>query len=489
MSNNSAELVFIPSPGVGHLISTVQLAKLLLETNQSLSITILVIKLPIHASKLDAFVESESRNNPYSTRLVFVTLPTPTNSLEPTSPAFFTAVIDLHKPLVKELVDERVRVGSPKPAGFVLDMFCTTFVDIAEELGVPSYLYFTSGAPLLNFVFWAQTYAENHGLQARDLAVKFSESNSSFTVSGFKNPVMSKYIPEVCKDEFGSEMILNFARQFRRMKGILVNSYMELESSTIQSLQNSEDKTIPPVYLVGPIMDLKSGGGTQDKEKESIIKWLDDQPESSVVFLCFGSLGSFDEEQVKEIANGLDRSGHRFLWALRRPITPGKPGSLSDNEPFLEALPEGFLDHTAQRGKIIGWAPQVEVLSHPAVGGFVSHCGWNSTLESLWFNVPIGAWPMYAEQQLNAFALVKELELAVEIRMDYSRDFILGKAEFIVKATEIEEGIKKLMSMDNKKIRGNVKEMSDKARKALENGGSSYNSLGSFIKDVLSNVA
>lgn len=84
-------------------------------------------------------------------------------------------------------------------------------------------------------------------------------------------------------------------------------------------------------------------------------------------------------------------------------------------------LPKGFSDRTAQLGRVTGWAPQVAVLSHPAVGGFVSHVGWNSTMESLWCGVPIAAWPVYAEQHLNAFVLVKELELAIGIKMDFGQ--------------------------------------------------------------------
>ncbi|XP_074311835.1 anthocyanidin 3-O-glucosyltransferase 2-like [Silene latifolia] len=488
MANNAAELVFIPGTGVGHLITTVQLAKFILQTNHSISISILLITLPNQSPKLKAYIESESCDNPYSTRLVFVSLPTLTNVPDPSSSDFFTTVIEHCRPLVKDLFDDRLRAGLPKPAGLVLDMFCAAFVDVADELGVPSYVYCTSGASFLNFVFWAQSWADSHGLQACDFTAKISDPNGSFTVPGFKNPVTSKNIPAFLKMEWGSQVFFTLARQFRRMKGILVNSYMELEPLAIQSLQNSEDKSIPPVYPVGPILNLKSGGGSQDKDKESTIEWLDSQPESSVVFLCFESMGGFDDEQVKEIADGLDRSGHRFLWSLRRSPTLAKPEISNDNETFSEALPKGFLDRIVQRGKIIGWAPQVEVLAHPAVGGFVSHCGWNSTLESLWFNVLIGAWPIYAEQKLNAFELVKELELAVEIRMDYSSDWRFEKPNFLVKAVEIEEGIKKLMSMDEK-MKGNVKDMSDKARKALENGGSSYHWLGCFIKDVLSYIA
>ena len=159
----------------------------------------------------------------------------------------------------------------------------------------------------------------------------------------------------------------------------------------------------------------------------------------------------------------------------------------SEHETYIDALPEGFLNRTAGRGKIIEWAPQVSILSHSAVGGFVSHCGWNSTLESLWFGIPMATWPLYAEQQLNAFELVNELGLAVEIRIDYRRDWRTREENFIVTAEEIENGIKKLMSMDEE-TKQRVTEMKDKGRKCLQEGGSSYDCLGRFIQDVFNNV-
>ncbi|KAF2293824.1 hypothetical protein GH714_005072 [Hevea brasiliensis] len=176
------------------------------------------------------------------------------------------------------------------------------------------------------------------------------------------------------------------------------------------------------------------------------MRWLDDQPPSTVVFLCFGSKGSFSQNQVKEIACALEHSGHRFLWSLRRPARPGLLASPSDYEDPQEVLPEGFLDRTTGIGKVIGWAPQVAVLAHPAVRGFVSHCGWNSILESIWFVVTIATWPLFAEQQFNAFEMVVvELGLAVEIKMDYRND-----SGVIVNCDEIERGIRQ----SNKRCNG-----------------------------------
>nr|BAD52004.1 UDP-glucose:flavonol 3-O-glucosyltransferase [Dianthus caryophyllus] len=395
----------------------------------------------------------------------------------------FSSVIHLHKPIVKQAIEDLVRDGLFKPVGFVVDMFCAEMVDLANEMNVPTYLFFTSGASFLNFLLYAQSLADDR--PEIDIVREFSRRDFSALVPGFQNPVTSNVIPALLQEKSGCELLLNFARKFREMKGILVNTYAELEPYGLQALAKGDGKRIPPVYPVGPILELhkKSGRGTTSMD-ESVIQWLDAQPESSVVFLCFGSWGSFDEEQIKEIANGLEQSGHRFLWALRKPPPKGKLAAPSDNEPYVEGPPGRFLERTSGRGKIVAWAPQVEVLAHRAIGGFVSHCGWNSTLESLWFGVPMATWPMYAEQQMNAFELVKDLNLAVEIRMDYKRDLVMGKSNFAVTAEEIENGVKTLMNADGK-LRSRVTKMSEEGRKALEEGGSSHDNLEHFIEDVL----
>ncbi|XP_049412051.1 anthocyanidin 3-O-glucosyltransferase 2-like [Solanum stenotomum] len=133
------------------------------------------------------------------------------------------------------------------------------------------------------------------------------------------------------------------------------------------------------------------------------------------------------------------------------------------------------------RGKVIGWAPQVAVLSHRSIGGFITHCGWNSILESLWFGVPIATWPMYAEQQVNAFEMVVDLEIAVDIKMEYR-----SESPVLVTAEEIENAIRRLMldSTEEKNgIRKKMEELKDKSRKALLEGGSSYCFLESLINE------
>ena len=126
------------------------------------------------------------------------------------------------------------------------------------------------------------------------------------------------------------------------------------------------------------------------------------------------------------------------------------------------------------------------VLAHPAVGGFVSHCGWNSILESLWFGVPMATLPMYAEQQINAFELVVEMGLAVEIKLDYKINVFNPKGNMVIVAPEIENGVRQVM--EDNKIRFKVKETSKMSRHAVIQGGSSYGYIGSLVQDFISNL-
>ncbi|KAJ9169205.1 hypothetical protein P3X46_017417 [Hevea brasiliensis] len=466
-----AQLVFVPWPGMGHLVSAVELAKHILTRDHRLSVTVLILQLSfINSKQVHNYIESlQASSSTISNSLRFIVLPKDEPEL-----FNFTSFIERQKPHVKEavlkIIQSESTTDSPSPrlGGFVLDLFCAPMIDVANDFDVPSYIYFTSSAAFLGLMLYLQKIHDEEKFDP----IEFKNSDAELPVPSLVNPFPARVMPyAMLRRELLSPTLEN-ARRYREVKGIIVNTFLEFESYAIQSLK------MPPVYPVGPILDIGSVGSNAPQE---IMQWLDNQPLSSVVFLCFGSMGSFSEDQVKEIACALEHSGYRFLWALRRPPLPGKLASPSNYEDPQEVLPEGFLDRTAGIGKVIGWAPQVAILAHQAVGGFVSHCGWNSVLESIWFGVPIAAWPIYSEQQLNAFEMVFELGLAVEIKIDYSKD-----SEIIVKCDEIERGIRCLMEHDTEK-RKKVKEISEKSRKALMEGGSSHFWLGHFIRNVMGN--
>ncbi|KAL3497873.1 hypothetical protein ACH5RR_040605 [Cinchona calisaya] len=459
------ELVFVPSPGRGHIVAIIELAKRLLEQDQRLSVTILVIKPP-YSAKIDSDTEELAAIN---TNIRFIDLPQvdPPESIN-CFEHFMSVYIDKHKSHLKDAMVNHILSKSTPIAGLVIDLFCSSMIDIANELDIPSYLFFTSGAAFLGLMLYLPTRHSQVGSE-------FKLSDPDLIIPTYAHPIPSRVTPSFLLDKGGYTSFLNHGSRFKETKGLIINTFAELEPHAIEYLKSATE--FPPIYTFGPVLNFKI---EKRLKSEIIMNWLDNQPTSSVVFLCFGSLGGFEPPQLKEIATALERSEIRFLWSVRPP--PPKDFNLKPVEytNFSDVLPDGFLERTAHRGLVCGWAPQLEVLAHEAVGGFVSHCGWNSILESLWNGVPIATWPVYAEQQPNAFELVKELELAVELTMDYR----IERADKIVVADDIEKALRSLMDTESP-VRKRVKDIGQKGRKALMNGGSSFISLERYVQDIL----
>ncbi|XP_049370534.1 anthocyanidin 3-O-glucosyltransferase 2-like [Solanum verrucosum] len=466
---STKQLVFIPGPGMGHLVAAVEIGKLLISRVNWLSITFFVIDLPIETR-----VHTYTNQSQLNQRLQFLQLSSPqtqTNHLS-NREALLVETFNNSKELVRNAIIQNFMKTSStnRLVGVIVDMFSDKMIQVATELGLPSYVFFTSSAAFLGLMFYAQTLKDEHNRDISD----FKNSDTFLPVSTYIHPLPAKVLPNAMLDKIGRlHLPLSTARMLRQAKGIIINTFVELELHSIKSLDN--DDGVPALYPIGPIINLNQ------EPDESINSWLDEQQDSSVLFLCFGSYGSFNEEQLKEIAVALDHSGCRFLWSLRQPQGKGEIGASDDVARPEQVLPDGFLTRTMNRGKVIGWAPQVAVLSHRSIGGFITHCGWNSILESLWFGVPIATWPMYAEQQVNAFEMVVDLEIAVDIKMEYR-----SESPVLVTAEEIENAIRRLMmdSTEEKNgIRKKMEELKDKSRKALLEGGSSYCFLESLINE------
>ncbi|XP_022730847.1 UDP-glycosyltransferase 71K1-like [Durio zibethinus] len=483
------ELIFIPTPGIGHVVSTIEFAKRLIHQDDRIWITILSMKW--FSNIMDAYTKSLTASQPDRIQLIDIPHVDPPSfdllklSAEAYIYASFESYIPPVRNAVRNIVSRNSSSDSTRVAGLVLDLFCAPMIDIATELDLPSYIFLTTNTAFLGLMLYLTTrHSQNSS--------EFESTDPDHLIPGFVNPVPSCVLPSaVFNRDGGYTTYFKIAERFKDAKGIMINTFEELESYALNCFSNGQN---PPIYPVGPVIHLNwlPHPELDLAQRDKVMKWLDDQPQSSVVFLCFGSMGSYGAPQVKEIALGLEQSGCRFLWSLRAPpsLKPENDASgIVHHKNPKEMLPEGFIERIQGRGMICGWVPQVEVLAHKAIGGFVSHCGWNSILESLWFGVPIVTWPMFAEQQLNAY-MMKELGVAVVLRLDYRRDMLRldyrRDTSDVVMADEIGKAVRMVMD-GGSEVRKKVKEMAKMARKAITEGGSSINSIGRLIEDMIGN--
>ncbi|CAL9078207.1 unnamed protein product [Musa acuminata var. zebrina] len=467
-------LVFVTFSGVGHLVAMVEAAKRLLQLEGNhFSATFLLLRLPAPSSgsAVASYLRSAAASDLDISfqEIPPVELPADTEGPED----FISRYIEAHKTHVKVAVASLS--SSAAVAALVLDFFATTLIDVAVDLGVPAYVYFTSGAVMLALMLHLPVLGEKN-------PASFEDVERDVDIPGvIPIPSQSMPSPLMRNDNRTYGWFVYHGRRFFEAKGIIINTFAELERGPLTAIEEGHcapDRRAPLVHPIGPIVAVEEDTSKPGGEKHECVKWLDSQPPESVVFLCFGSMSSFDVPQVLEIAAALERSDRRFLWCLRSP-SAGKIRASVDATP-KDVLPEGFLERTAGRGLVWPeWAPQAAILAHRAVGGFVTHCGWNSALESLWYGVPMLGWPLYAEQHLNAFQLVKVLGVAVELKVDRKR------GNFVT-ADEVERGIRCLMEGrdEGNSVTAKAKEMSLASRKAIEKGGSSHIGLEKLAEEI-----
>jgi len=253
--------------------------------------------------------------------------------------------------------------------------------------------------------------------------------------------------------------------------GVIVNSFYELEQAYVdyyEKLQGRRAWYIGPLSLWNQQQDKGKRGKEASVDEGDILKWLDSKKANTVVYVCFGSIANFSESQLREIARGLEDSGQDFVWVVRR----------SDKK----WLPEGFERRTEGRGVIIwGWAPQVLILDHQAVGAFVTHCGWNSTLEAVSAGVPMVTWPVAAEQFYNEKLVTEVLEIGVPVGVKKWARFV-GDS---VGSEALEKALNRIMAGEEAEaMRNRAQKLAQMARTAVESNGSSSRYLTDLIQQL-----
>ncbi|KAL4558189.1 hypothetical protein LXL04_036387 [Taraxacum kok-saghyz] len=248
-----------------------------------------------------------------------------------------------------------------------------------------------------------------------------------------------------------------------RPSAIIWNTIKFLEDEALTQIHHHYQV---PVFAVGPLHKITPSPPSSFLEEDSsCISWLDKQAPKSVIYISFGSLMTLNKKVLTQMASGLAKSNQPFVWAVR-------PGSVCDSE-WTEFLPEGFVQETRERGLIVKWAPQKEVLAHSAIGGFWSHCGWNSTLESISEGVPMICQPFNVDQMVNARYVSYVWKIGLELEGLES-----GEMEKMIRRVMVDE------EGEEMRVRAiNVKKM---IKEAVENGGSSHDRLEDLMGFILS---
>ncbi|GJN17747.1 hypothetical protein PR202_gb04843 [Eleusine coracana subsp. coracana] len=461
-------VIYVPPGMIGHLVSTVELGKLFAEHGLRVTI-VLGGQADDHEATAagggdaaDSFLEGATAAHP---ELSVHRLPQVAPARHVPAHDHVSRIFELARASIPDLRDF---LHATSPAALLLDFFCGGAVDVGAELGVPTYFFFTTCVAGLALLLHLPVIQGRTALSIRDLG------GGLLHVPGLP-PVPADHLAEAVldRDSRANRHFLALSVQLCRSQGVIVNSFRALEPRAVDAIVAGictiPERRAPPLHCVGPLVKSEEEVAANRHE---CLAWLDAQPEASVVFLCFGSMGRFSAEQTRHVARGLEMSGQRFLWVVRRPT--GDSDNRGQHHHQQQAgpddldalLPEGFVARTKERGLVVqSWAPQREVLAHGAVGGFVTHCGWNSVLEAVAGGVPMLAWPMYAEQRMNKVFLVEEMKLAVAME---------GYDKEVVEDVEVAAKVRWLMESDGgAELRKRTREAMRRAKQAMGDGGES----------------
>ncbi|XP_057424018.1 UDP-glycosyltransferase 72B3-like [Lotus japonicus] len=451
-------VAFLPSLGVGILTPHLELAKLLVN-HHGFQVTFFYITTDASPAQNNLINSADLPPDLHIVHLPPLDL-SAVITLQTRVLTRFSLNVQENLPHIKTLLIQLI----PKPQALIIDVFCTQALDFQESLpNVPIFTFATASAHFLAFsLFLPQLDRDVVEGQLVDLP-------GPVQVPGCQTIRPQDLIDQATdrnNDEY--KWYLYHFKRVSKSAGIIMNTWQDLEPVTLNALREHpfyRNIHTPPIYPIGPIV----------KETEPItetgsecLTWLDKQPTGSVLFVSLGSRGVLSAEQQTEFAWGLELSGQRFLWVVRAPsdissATLYNVGGVGSHVQW--GLPEGFVERTRGRGMVVGpWAPQVSVLRNTSTGAFVSHCGWNSTLESVAYGLPMIAWPLYSEQRMNA-AMVAEV-LGVGVRME-GEGGVVGRKEIERVVRMVLEG------EEGRRLRQRAIDLGESSVKALRLGGDS----------------
>ncbi|XP_010923187.1 UDP-glycosyltransferase 76F1 [Elaeis guineensis] len=444
---NGHRIVLFPAPFQGHINPMFHLASLL--HSRGFSITIL------HTN----FNSPDPTNYP---NYHFVSVPSGlTTSTDDVVAMILSLNANCEGPFRDQMSRMRLERGGEPIACVVVDALLYSGQAVAKQLGLPTLVLRTGSAASFNMfiafpLLWKRGYLpiqdsrlevpvnELPPLRVRDL-LRVEQSN-----------------PEKLR-----QLIDLVVKETRTSSAIIFNTFLAIEGNELEKVR--EELSVP-IFPIGPLHKLspRTEGSLMDQD-HSCLDWLDKQDPRSVLYVSFGSLASMDTKELAETAWALANCQQPFLWVLR-------PGSIRGSARIVlpQGLPQGFEEETRGRGKIVKWAPQQQVLAHPAVAAFWTHNGWNSTVESISEGIPMLCKPYFSDQMGNARYVSEVWKVGIQLENGLERG-------------ELESAIKRLMTeKEGDEMKRRARDLKEKAAQCVAKEGSSHVALDKLVDYVLS---
>ncbi|KAJ8899793.1 hypothetical protein K2173_019493 [Erythroxylum novogranatense] len=479
-SETPPHFVLFPFMAQGHMIPMMDIAKLLAQQGVIITIVTTVVNAKRFESTLARAIQSGLQMKFIEVQFPSEEVGLPkgceTFDLLPSlalASEFFKAA-----QMLQEQVEKLFEKLSPRPTCIISDMCLPYTARVATKFGITRVSF--SGTSSFFSLLWYKIPPNCQFLQS------IKSDTELFVVPDLPGGIeMTK--DQLTKAVFQDEEFNNDVIEAEMATyGVIVNSFEGLETVYHQEYKKiKEDK----VWAIGPVslsnednMDMLHRGNKASIDVyEFLFNWLDSQEPESVIYVCLGSICNLIPSQLMELGFGLEASGIPFIWVLR--------GDRNSKELEKLLAEDGFEERIQGRGIVVrGWVPQVAVLSHSAVGGFITHCGWNSIQEAVSAGIQMITWPLFADQFCNERLVVDVLNIGVKVGVSSSMKW--GQEEkigIVVKREDVKKAVKKLMNAEDesKERRKRVKEFSKLAKEAIEENGSSCLNLKLLIQDVM----
>ncbi|KAF9599004.1 hypothetical protein IFM89_033349 [Coptis chinensis] len=478
--DDQLHFILVPLMAQGHMIPIVDMARMFSRRD----IVVTIVTTPLNNLRFKSIIDGASdlpiRTLQFYFPSVEVGLPEGCENLDSIpsrglASNFFVATSMLQKPLEQSLAEMK-----PKPSCIISDFYLPWTCQTAQKFDIPRLVFHgTSCFSLLC----------THNLHHCKVLESVNVDLEQLVLPGLPDSI--EIAMSCLPEEFNKKSIHDTKGLHDQIEeaestsyGVVLNSFYDLESLYIERYQIAKQCK---AWFVGPVSlyntevtDKMERGGKASINVEHCLKWLDLRKPQSVVYVCLGSLCRLKSEQFIEIGLGLEATNCSFIWVI-------KCGErYKELEKWL--FEEAFEERTKDRGLVIrGWAPQVLILSHQAIGGFITHCGWNSTLEGMCAGVPLITWPMFSEQFLNEKLVVNVLKIGIPVGVSgpvrWGEEDRVG---VLVRKEEINKAVRKLMHEDDEgqERRKRTKDFAKMAKEAMEEGGSSYLSMTLMIQDI-----